>query len=94
MTIANYSTAQDPLVVLDIYENRRTKTVLAERKLDAVDIAGGRRLYSIDFLATPGQCVEFRAYWCGQCSLTITGVALRKSAPKRDGHERGVVKLL
>jgi len=78
MMIANHSAAQDPLVVLEIYENRRTKTVLAERKLDAVDVAGERRLYSIDFFATPGHCVEFRAYWAGQCALTITGVILRE----------------
>jgi glycosyltransferase involved in cell wall biosynthesis len=78
MAIDAYATAQDPLVVLDVYENRLTRTVLAEREVKIADLAGNRRLFSIDFFALKGQRIEFRTYWTGQCSLTIAGILLRK----------------
>jgi hypothetical protein len=80
MAIDADATAQDPLLVLDIYENRLTRTVLAERQIKASDVAGCRRLFNIDFFARKGQRIEFRAYWTGRCSLTITGVLLRKKS--------------
>ena len=74
-----YSFAQDPLVVLDVYENVQTRTVQAQRQITSADLPASSRWFSTEFSAKEGQCVEFRVYWAGQCFLTVTGVILQKA---------------
>jgi glycosyltransferase involved in cell wall biosynthesis len=79
IAIDAYSFAEDPLAVLDVYENLQTKTVLAERQIRLVDLAGGPRSFSVEFHAKEGQRVEFRVYWREQCFLTVSKVILQKA---------------
>ncbi|MBF0100155.1 MAG: glycosyltransferase family 2 protein [Desulfobacterales bacterium] len=78
LKIKAYSFAENPLLVLDIYENLRTKKVLAEQLITLSDVGQGHRCceYGVEFEAKEGYRVEFRVYWAEQCFLTIYGVAL------------------
>jgi hypothetical protein len=78
MTVDAYPFAQDPLVVLDVYENLQTKSVVAEREITAADLLKQPSSYEVDFFARQGQRVEFRVYWKEQCFLYVTGVVLKR----------------
>jgi len=78
ITIEAYSSARDPLAVLDVYENLQTNTVLAERGIRLADLAGRPRSFGVEFNAKEGQRVEFRVYWSEQCFLTVSKVILQK----------------
>jgi glycosyltransferase involved in cell wall biosynthesis len=75
MEIKPYSFAQNPIVVLDIYENL-TKEVLAHRSLNSVDVGDGRATPYVEFEGQVGQRVEFRVFWGGECFLNIYVVML------------------
>jgi hypothetical protein len=79
MTIEPYSFAEDPLIILEVYENHPTTTVVAERRIGSEDLAGGPRAFDVEFHATIGQRLEFRVYWKEQCFLSVTKVILRKA---------------
>jgi glycosyltransferase involved in cell wall biosynthesis len=76
MTIQPFSFAQDPVLVLDVYENLRNKIVLAERQVGLENVAEGPLSISLEFFAKEGQRVEFRIYWAEQCALMVHGVIL------------------
>jgi len=78
ITIDAYSFAQDPLAVLDVYEIRETKSVLAERRISLADLAGKPHLFNIEFHAKKEQRLDFRVYWNEQCFLTASKIVLRK----------------
>jgi peptidoglycan/xylan/chitin deacetylase (PgdA/CDA1 family) len=63
--------------VFDVYENRRTRRVLAEGS-----VASGCRLgpstLLLEFLAEGGHRVEFRTYWRGRSLLRIREVRLER----------------
>ena len=84
MEISTYDFASDPLVILDVYENLRTKVVLAERTIDKADLAGSPHLFSVEFRGKVGQRVEFRAFWCEQSNLKAYGVVLKYRSMKED----------
>jgi hypothetical protein len=73
-----YSFAENPLVILDVYDNLQTSSVLAERRIETGDLAGRPRSFNIEFRAIEGQRLEFRIYWKEQCFLSVTKVVLRK----------------
>jgi len=66
-----------PLFVLDVYENSQTKTILVEREVRLSDLSL-QNAFSLKFSGLPGQRVEFRLYWHGECLLRIYGVTLRR----------------
>lgn len=76
--VVPYGFAQDPVVVLDVYENLLTKVVLAVRQIALAELAARPRSFSVDFAAKEGERVEFRVYWAEQCHLSVTGVTLAK----------------
>lgn len=76
MSIIPYGFAEEPVVVLDVYENLRTKVILAERQITLEALAVMPRSFSVDFPAEEGQRVEFRVYWAEQCHLAMTGITL------------------
>ena len=78
ISIDPYQFAENPLVVLDVYENLRTKTVLAERQIQRWEIGTNGPPFSIDFVAYQGDRVEFRVFWREQCFLVATGLVLEK----------------
>jgi hypothetical protein len=66
-------------VILDVYENRVTRSVLADthagtahRKSDEADWV------SLDFFGERGYTVEFRIYWRGTKPLSIHGMRLER----------------
>jgi glycosyltransferase involved in cell wall biosynthesis len=71
-----YAFSQDPVVVLDIYENLQTNTILARREIQRVEVKDSISLFALDFEALEGFNIEFRAYWNGECLLDILGVLL------------------
>jgi glycosyltransferase involved in cell wall biosynthesis len=72
-----YSFSRDPIVVVDVYENRQMKSVLNQREIYAAEVRGGVSLISLDFEAREGFNVEFRVYWNGECLLHIFGVIVQ-----------------
>jgi len=78
LSIDPYEFAEDPLVVLDIYENLQTKSILAERQINRADLSGKPNAFSVEFSAEEGQRLEFRVFWAEQCFLTATGVGLEQ----------------
>lgn len=84
MEISTYDFASDPLVILDVYENFRSKLVLAERTIDKADLAGSPHLFSVEFTGKVGQRVEFRAFWREQSNLKAYGVVLKYRSMKED----------
>lgn len=78
------ASSSDPLVILDVYDGLRSKLVLAERRIAGAELAGSRRSFSLEFTATVGQRVEFRAYWPGGSNLKAFGVRLKQRAPGDD----------
>lgn len=84
MEIGPYEFASDPLVMLDVYENLRTKVVLAERAIGKAEVAGSPRFFSVEFPGKVGQCVEFRAFWREQSDLKVYGVVLKHRAASDD----------
>jgi hypothetical protein len=78
LAVEAYSFAEDPLVILDVYENLQNKTVLAERQIKLADIER-RRSFDLQFSAREGQRVEFRVFWDEQCFLSVNGVLLEMS---------------
>jgi Ser/Thr protein kinase RdoA (MazF antagonist) len=72
--IAAYKFAEDPLIIIDIYENLLTNAVLAERRVDASDLVTG--IFAVEFFAFNGQRIEFRVFWREQCVLCVTGLVL------------------
>jgi len=79
ISIEPYSFAENPLVILDVYDNLQTSSVLAERRIGLEDLAGRPRSFNIEFHAMEGQRLEFRIYWKEQCFLSATKVVLRKA---------------
>ena len=78
LDILPYAFATEPVVVLDIYENLRQHTVLAEGFINVADLRHRPRTFHLDFTAKKGHRVDFRAYWREQSFLTGHGVVLRK----------------
>jgi glycosyltransferase involved in cell wall biosynthesis len=70
--------SQDPIIVLDVYENLQTKSLLAQRPVLRAEADHCVREFSIQFAAVQGQRLEFRVHWGGQCYLTIYGVVLER----------------
>ena len=79
--------AVDPLVNLDVFENRLTHRAVAEVEIKLTDLAANTDEFSVQFRATKGQRVEFRAYWFEQCILFASGVTLRL-LEKDENHAR------
>lgn len=75
--------AEDPVVILDVYENLNQKRILAAREVTAMEARG--ELFQLDFSARKGDRVECRVYWREQCYLQITGVRLYEMGQYRDG---------
>lgn len=70
------SFAMDPLVQLDIYENRLLHAILSEQSMNAGDV-NRAKYFSLRFNAVEGQRVEFRAFWFEQCRLKAHGITLK-----------------
>jgi glycosyltransferase involved in cell wall biosynthesis len=79
ISIEPYSFAENPLVILDVYDNLQTSSVLAERRIESEDLAGSPRSFDVEFHAMEGQRLEFRIYWKEQCFASATKVVLRKA---------------
>ena len=62
-------------VVLDVYENRRTNSVLAEAQLDAV---GGSKPVVVEFFAKQGYSIELRVYWRGRSRFRVDEIRLER----------------
>ena len=78
LDIIPYAFSAGPVVVLDIYENLRQHTVLAEHIIKVADLRHRPRTFHLDFTAKKGHRVEFRSFWREQSFLTGHGVVLRK----------------
>jgi glycosyltransferase involved in cell wall biosynthesis len=76
MKVEPFPFAQDPVVVLDVFENLQTMQVLTEQAINKVDLPREAGLYTLEFRASANQRVEFRVFWCEQCFLTVYGVVL------------------
>jgi len=81
VAIDPYAFAEDPIAVLDIFENLKTDSILAERQVKHDDLAGRPRAFNVEFSAIEGQRVEFRIFWSEQCFLRASGVALDQVRP-------------
>jgi glycosyltransferase involved in cell wall biosynthesis len=78
LKVEPFAFAQDPVVVLDVFENLQTMRVLAERAINRNDAGGGLGYFSLRFAACANERVEFRVFWCEQCVLTIHGVIMER----------------
>jgi len=78
LEIDPYSFAEDPIVVLDVYENLQSNSVLAEREIVSADLEDRSRRFDVEFSAKEGQRVEFRVYWAEQCFLKANGIVLKQ----------------
>ena len=74
MAVGCPSFAQDPILNLDVHENLAGRGVIAEQQVRAAAVTGGVQFFSMEFDAAEGNRLEFRVYWCGQCSLSVMGV--------------------
>lgn len=63
-------------VTLDVYDNR-ADMVLAEQVLYS-DYLNQSVLPHLEFATEPGQQLEFRVYWHGECSITVTNIELNQ----------------
>jgi Glycosyl transferase family 2 len=70
--------SQNPIIVLDVYENLQTKGILAHRPVLREEINQGVREFDVQFAAVEGQRLEFRVHWGGQCYLWMYGVVLER----------------
>jgi hypothetical protein len=77
--IMPYSFSESPLVILDVFDNLETSSVLAERRIGSEDLQGRPRSFDVEVYAKEGQRLEFRVYWKEQCFLSVTKVVLRKA---------------
>ena len=83
ITIDPCPSCQDPLVVLDIYENLQSKTILATRAINSADLVNQPCSFSLEFSAKVGQRVEFRIFWAGQCRLSVSRVTISRLGVSR-----------
>jgi len=82
--------AQDPIVVLDVFENLQTMRVLSERAIAKADVFREDGLHTLEFRARAYQRVEFRVFWGEQCYLTIFGVLMEHLVrPSEGGGAQG-----
>jgi hypothetical protein len=78
LKVEPFTFAQDPVVVLDVFENLQTMRVLAERGINRNDAGDGLAQFSLGFAARANERVEFRVFWCEQCVLIIHGVIIER----------------
>ena len=76
--IEPYPSADDPLIIFDVFENLQNNTVIAERKIATSDVCLKRFSFHLDFWAEEGDRVEFRVYWHERSYLIISGVVLEQ----------------
>jgi hypothetical protein len=84
-----YAFSEDPVVVLDIYENRHTNSILTRREIHAAEVNSDRSLFTLDFEAFEGFNIEFRVYWNGDCLLYIFGVLVELLAAETGYRPEG-----
>ena len=72
------SFALEPVLTLDVHENKRGAGVLAEKGVGRADLARRLEFLTLEFEAAEGDRVEFRVFWAGQCALSVTGVVLEE----------------
>jgi glycosyltransferase involved in cell wall biosynthesis len=92
LDINPYSFADDPLVILDIYENFSARVILAESLIGVADLRNQARTFHLDFIARKGYRVEFRVFWREQSFLKAHGVILKKlksaASAAMSGHDQ------
>ena len=62
-------------VVCDVYENRRTNSVLTEAQSN---VAGQCKPVILEFCAKQGYSIELRVYWRGRSRLKVTEIRLQR----------------